>query len=175
MKLLLIVISLLLSSLSYAQQCDDFTNHEMRKLRSNKTINLCDFADKPLLLVNTASNCDFTPQFKGLEQIHNKYKNQGLIVIGFPSDDFYQEEDDEKATAKMCFINYGVTFTMLAPVSIIGKNAHPIFKHLADETSTPKWNFYKYLISKDRQTITKFNSKVTPDSYELNEAIEQSL
>ena len=85
-------------------------------------------------------------------------------MIGFPSNDFFQEEDEEKATADICFVNYGVTFTMLSPVHVWGSNAHPIFKELADKTTAPKWNFYKYLISADGKNIQHFNSKVTPDS-----------
>ncbi len=175
MKILIATLSLLLSVELAASQCNDFTNQTMRKLRSDKTINLCEFKDKPLLLVNTASNCNFTPQFKGLEQLHKKYKDRGLVVIGFPSDDFFQEEDNEQDTAQVCFINYGVTFTMMAPISVIGSDAHPIFQHLNNKTSQPKWNFYKYLVSKDRKKITKFNSKVKPEDTKLNSAIEQSL
>ncbi|OUL57908.1 glutathione peroxidase [Pseudoalteromonas ulvae] len=166
---------MLFSGTAFAEQCNDFTNVEMRKLRSDKTIDLCQFKDKPLLIVNTASNCGFTPQFEGLEKIHQQYKDQGLVVLGFPSDDFFQEEDDEKDTAKVCFINYGVTFNMFSPISVRGKNAHSLFKHLGDKTSSPKWNFYKYIVSKDRQTVTKFNSKTTPDDAEFIKVIEQSL
>ena len=171
----LLIPLMLFSGTAFAEQCNDFTNVEMRKLRSDKTIDLCQFKDKPLLIVNTASNCGFTPQFEGLEKIHQQYKDQGLVVLGFPSDDFFQEEDDEKDTAKVCFINYGVTFNMFSPISVRGKNAHSLFKHLGDKTSSPKWNFYKYIVSKDRQTVTKFNSKTTPDDAELIKVIEQSL
>ncbi|WP_462157153.1 glutathione peroxidase [Pseudoalteromonas sp. GB56] len=159
----------------FAQQCDDFTNVEVRKLRSDETINLCEFKDSPLLIVNTASNCGFTPQFKELEELHQQYKDQGLVVIGVPSDDFFQEEDEEQDTAKVCFINYGVTFTMLAPASVRGDDAHPIFKYLNDKTSSPKWNFYKYLVSKDRKEVTRFNSRTKPMSKEMVSAVEQAL
>ncbi|MEO2267885.1 glutathione peroxidase [Pseudoalteromonas sp. YIC-656] len=160
---------------AFAQQCDDFTNVDVRKLRSDETINLCEFKDSPLLIVNTASNCGFTPQFKELEELHKKYKDQGLVVIGVPSNDFFQEEDEEKDTAKVCFINYGVTFTMLSPASVRGDDAHPIFKYLNEQTSSPKWNFYKYLVSKDRKEVTRFNSRTKPMSDEMISAVELAL
>ena len=158
-----------------SSQCDDFTNVTMRKLRSKESINFCEFKDKPLLIVNTASNCGFTSQFEGLEAIHKEYKDQGLVVLGFPSDDFFQEEDDEKDTAKVCFINYGVTFNMLATSAVRGSDANPIFKHLNEATSSPNWNFYKYLVSADRKTVQRFNSKTKPQSQTLRDAIEAEL
>ncbi len=170
-----LIMAATLSPTTQASECSDFTNVEVRKLRSDKTIDLCQFKGKPLLIVNTASNCGFTPQFEGLEAIHQKYKDQGLVVLGFPSDDFFQEEDDEKDTAKVCYINYGVTFNMMAPVAVRGDDAHPVFKHLAAETSSPKWNFFKYLVNKDRTEVVRFNSRVKPDSPELMKAIEGVL
>ena len=159
-----------------SQQCLGFLQHTEKKLHASETINLCTLtAGKPVLIVNTASHCGFTPQFSALETIHKKYKEQGLVVIGFPSDDFFQEEDDEKDTADICFVNYGVTFTMVAPVHVWGNNVHPIFKHLADKTTAPKWNFYKYLVSADGKTIQHFNSRVTPDSAIFVDAINDII
>lgn len=155
--------------------CQDFTNVTLRKLRSKEFVNLCQFENQPLLIVNTASNCGFTPQFAGLEAVYNKYKDQGLVVLGFPSDDFFQEENNEQDTAKVCFVNYGVTFTMFATSAVRGSDANPIFKHLNSQTSSPNWNFYKYLVSADRKTITRFNSKVAPESEKLTAAIEATL
>lgn len=157
------------------QTCTDFTNVDIRKLRSEESINLCQFKNKPLLIVNTASNCGFTPQFKDLETLYQQYKEQGLVVLGFPSDDFFQEENDEKDTAKVCFINYGVTFPMFATSEVRGSNANPIFKHLNAQTSSPNWNFYKYLVSADRKTILRFNSKMLPNSEQMISAIETVL
>ena len=155
--------------------CDDFTNVSLRKLRSTETLNLCEFKNKPLLIVNTASNCGFTSQFEGLETLYKKYKEQGLVVLGFPSDDFFQEENDEKDTAKVCYVNYGVTFPMLATSAVRGSDANPIFKHLNAKTSSPNWNFYKYVVSADRQTVTRFNSRVKPDSAKLESAIKSAF
>lgn len=157
------------------QACDDFTNVDIRKLRSKESINLCDYKNKPLLIVNTASNCGFTPQFESLEKLHKTYKDEGLVILGFPSDDFFQEEDNEKETAKVCFINYGVTFPMFSTSEVRGSDANPIFKHLNEQTSSPNWNFYKYLVSADRKTILRFNSKVKPDSEKMIKAVENSL
>ena len=148
-----------------ATTCLSFMQHKEKKLHAKEMLNLCELtAGKPMLIVNTASHCGFTPQFTALEALHKEYKAKGLVVIGFPSDDFFQEEDDEKDTANICFVNYGVTFTMLSPIHVFGSDAHPIFKKLADKTTTPKWNFYKYLVSADGKTIKHFNSRVTPDS-----------
>nr|WP_024592885.1 glutathione peroxidase [Pseudoalteromonas sp. TB13] len=157
------------------QDCQDFTNVDIRKLRSKESINLCQFKNKPLLIVNTASNCGFTYQFKGLEALYQQYKEQGLVVLGFPSDDFFQEEDNEKETAKVCFVNYGVTFPMFATSKVRGSEANQIFKYLNEQTSSPNWNFYKYLVSADRKTVLRFNSKVAPNSEQMITAIETAF
>jgi glutathione peroxidase len=171
----MIFFSSLFSVEVQAETCDDFTNVSMRKLHSEESVNFCEFKDKPLLIVNTASNCGFTDQFKDLEALHKKYKDQGLVVIGFPSDDFFQEENDEADTAEVCFVNYGVTFTMLTTTAVRGDDANPIFKHLNAQTSSPNWNFYKYLVSADRKTVQRFNSRTKPLSANLTQAIENSL
>lgn len=164
------------TSVDAKAQCPEFLDQKMRKLHSSDTVDLCQLtAGKPVLVVNTASNCGFTPQFKGIEAIYKKYQDQGLVVIGFPSDDFFQEEDDEGETAKVCFVNYGVTFTMLQTSAVRGDDVNPVFAHLAEQTTSPKWNFYKYLISKDGKSVQHFNSRVTPDDEEFVQAIEASL
>jgi glutathione peroxidase len=156
--------------------CPAFLDHEFKKLNSSDSVNLCSaYAGKPLLIVNTASHCGFTPQFKGLEALHRKYKEQGLVVVGFPSDDFKQEAKDQAETADICYINYGVTFTMLSTSSVTGKNANPVFQHLARKTSEPSWNFNKYLVSADGKVVQHFESDVKPDSVQLTQAIEQLL
>jgi glutathione peroxidase len=158
-----------------AQECPAFLNQEYRKLHSSQSVNLCKaFAGKPMLIVNTASHCGFTPQFRGLEAVHEKYKNRGLAVVGFSSDDFNQEAKDEAAAADTCFVNYGVTFTMLAPQRVKGAEANAVFRELARQTQEPKWNFNKYLVSADGK-VQHFDSRVAPDSPQLNEAIEKLL
>jgi glutathione peroxidase len=159
-----------------AQPCAAFLNQEYRKLHSSQSVNLCKaFAGKPMLIVNTASHCGFTPQFKGLEAVHEKYKNRGLAVVGFASDDFNQEAKDEAEAADTCFVNYGVTFTMLAPQHVKGPDANAVFRELARQTQEPKWNFNKYLVSADGKVVQHFDSRVAPDSQQLNDAIEKML
>jgi glutathione peroxidase len=159
-----------------AEQCPDFLDHEFRKLHSSETVNLCrQFGGKPLLIVNTASYCGFTSQFEGLEALHREYGPKGLVVLGFPSDDFRQEADSEAETAKVCYINYGVSFTMLAPGSVKGDQAHPLFTHLARESRAPRWNFTKYLVDPEGRVVQRFDTTVEPESPELTGAVEELL
>jgi glutathione peroxidase len=159
-----------------SQQCPTFLNNDFRKLHSSQSVNLCKaYAGKPMLIVNTASHCGFTPQFKGLEAIHAKYKDRGLVVVGFSSDDFNQEAKDEAEAADTCFLNYGVTFTMLAPQHVKGPDANPVFKELARQSQAPGWNFNKYLVLPDGKVSQYFDSKVTPDSQQFSDAVEKIL
>lgn len=159
-----------------AGACPAFLDHEFRKLHSSQKVNLCkEFAGKPMLIVNTASHCGFTPQFKGLEALHQKYKDKGLAVVGFSSNDFNQEAADEEKAAEVCFLNNGVTFTMISTTSVKGPAANPVFKALAAQTSEPKWNFNKYVVSADGKSVQYFDSRVAPESPELNAAIEKVL
>lgn len=126
------------------------------------------------MIVNTASFCGFAPQFKGLEALNQRFKGQGLEVIGVPSDDFKQESKDGEETAKVCYVNYGVTFTMTEPQKVRGDDATHLFKVLADQSNAPKWNFYKYVVDRQGKVIASFSSLTKPDSPELVEAIEKS-
>jgi glutathione peroxidase len=159
-----------------AADCPAFLDHDFKRLRSSQTVNLCaEYAGRPLLIVNTASHCGFTPQFKGLEALYQKYKTRGLVVVGFPSDDFDQEAKDEAETADICYVNYGVTFTMLSPSPVTGRAANPVFHQLGRRSSEPGWNFTKYLVSSDGELVQRFDSRVRPDAPELLQAIEQLL
>ena len=156
--------------------CPDFLNHEYRILHSKKTINLCNkYKEKPMILVNTASHCGYTKQFGGLEALYKKYKEEGVEIIGFTSDDFKQAAKNEKEAAGICYKNYGVTFTMLSPTSVRGKNANPTFAHLGKESSSPKWNFYKYLVSADGKTIESYGSNTKPLDSKLEKALKAAL
>jgi glutathione peroxidase len=170
----LVAMLLLFSASAGAGVCPAFLNHDFKKLHSSESINICEaYAGKPLLLVNTASHCGYTPQFKGLEAIHEKFRNRGLVVIGFPSDDFNQEAHDQAETAQVCYVNYGVTFTMLAPLPVTGDAANVVFKELARQSSAPTWNFNKYLVTGDGRVARYFDSSTPPDAVEFQSAIEQ--
>jgi glutathione peroxidase len=155
--------------------CPDFLKHDLRKLHSAKTAHLCDLATnkKAVLFVNTASHCGFTEQFSGLEALHKKYKDQGLLVLGFPSDSFKQESKSEEDTARVCFKNFGVTFDMFETLPVRGKKAHPLFKYLAEQTTAPSWNFNKYLWVDGK--LTHFGSRTSPLDSELETAIQMAL
>ena len=158
------------------KDCPAYLDHNFKKLHSKETINLCSlYEQKPLLIVNTASHCGFTPQFIALEALHQKYKAQGFQVVGFASDSFKQAAKSEKEAASVCFKNYGVSFTMLAPTDVKGKSANPLFKALAEKSSEPKWNFNKYLISADGEKVQWFNSRTAPDAPELIAKIDTEL
>lgn len=179
MKNILILCGVIIMGLlteSAIAACPDYLQGEYRKLHSNEKINLCSLAEnKTVLVVNTASHCGFTSQFKGLEALNKNYKDKGLVIIGFASDDFNQEDNDEAKAAGICFLNFGVTFTMLAPTHVLGEEANDLFKYLGRESGAPKWNFNKYLLGKDGKVIEHFGSMTGPDSDKLKKAIEQSL
>jgi glutathione peroxidase len=171
---------LLVGALIFSQQasaaCPDYLDNSFRKLHSKDSVNLCEsFQGKPMLLINTASHCGYTPQFKGLEAVYKKYQEQGLVLVGFSSDDFRQEDDDEAKAADICYVNFGVTFTMMAPTHVRGDKANPVFQELANQTKAPSWNFNKYLIDRDGNVVQHFGSKTKPESETLKAAIEQVL
>ena len=159
-----------------ASACPDYMKGEYRKLHSKDSVDICTLMEnKTVLVVNTASHCGFTSQFKELEALHKKYKDKGLVVVGFASDDFKQEDADEEKAAEICYLNYGVTFTMLSPTHVTGKDANALFKALAGQAQEPKWNFNKYLVGKDGKLVEYFGSMTKPDSPKLAAAIEQVL
>jgi glutathione peroxidase len=125
--------------------------------------------------VNTASHCGFTKQFSGLEALHQKYKDRGFEVVGFASDSFKQESDTEEGAAEVCYVNYGVTFTMIAPTPVRGDDANPVFQHLNQAKSAPMWNFNKYLVDRQGNVIEKYGSMTRPEDADLAAAIEALL
>lgn len=160
---------------AYSAQCPELLNYSMKKLRSTQSMNFCEaFRGKVILAVNTASNCGFTPQFKGLESLYKKYKDDGLVVLGFPSGDFRQEFDDPEKTAEVCYLNYGVTFPMFTKSAVSGKDANNFFRKLTSGTSvSPEWNFYKYLINREGQSVAAFSNLTKP--VELESKIQDLL
>lgn len=159
------------------QQCPTFLNQEFKRLHSSESVNLCSlYTGKPMLLVNTASHCGYTKQFKPLEELYQKYKDQGFQVIGFASDDFNQEAKSEKEAAGICYKNYGVTFTMLAPTKVKGDEANAVFAHLAKASGQqPSWNFNKYLMSADGNKVVHYGSGEKPLGSGLEKAVSESL
>ncbi len=130
------------------------------------------FAGKAILVVNTASKCGLTPQYAGLQGLHQKYKDKGLVVIGFPCDQFaHQEPGNDSEIAEFCSLNYGVDFTLSSKIDVNGANAHPIFKFLKKNTgsffgSAIKWNFTKFLVSPDGKKIKRYAPTVLPNAIE---------
>ncbi len=139
-------------------------------------LKLDSYRGKAVLVVNTASMCGYTPQYKGLEALWEKYKDKGLIVLGVPSNDFGgQEPGSAKEIKEFCDVNFAIDFPMTTKEPVKGDAAHPFYKWLAAQKGEPKWNFHKYLISTDGKLIEAFSSKVTPESAELSAAIEKAL
>jgi glutathione peroxidase len=140
---------------------------------------LSDYAGNVLLIVNVASYCGYTPQYKGLEQLSQKYKDQGLRVLGFPCNDFgAQEPGTNDEIQQFCDRTYGVTFELFDKVHAKGANQHPLYKTLTDSVSPAgavSWNFEKFLIGKNGDVVARYRSGVTPDSPELIAAIEKEL
>tara|TARA_R110002110_G_scaffold330339_1_gene541601 strand:- start:20613 stop:21140 length:528 start_codon:yes stop_codon:yes gene_type:complete len=156
--------------------CPDYLDHSMRKLHSSDEINFCEaFAGKPMLVINTASHCGYTPQFKGLEALHKEYAQRGLAVVGFASDDFRQEADSEAEAADVCYVNYGVSFTMIAPSHVRGEAANPVFRALSAQSESPGWNFNKYVVDASGKVVEHFGSSTGPDDEKLRQAIERAL
>ena len=144
-----------------------------------RPLDLKDFAGKAVLVVNVASYCGFTPQYTDLQDLHETYGSKGLVVLGVPSNDFgAQEPRGEAEIAKFCDSVYGVTFPLTAKQTVIGPDAHPLYKWIAaqaGEGAAPKWNFHKYLIGKDGSLVGAWPSRVRPGGSEIVEAIEGAL
>lgn len=151
-------------------------DQQLPRLHSSETLDMQQFAGHPMLVINTASFCGFTGQFEGLETLHQTYKDQGLKVVGFPSNDFRQEAKDEAEAAEVCFVNFGVTFDMAQSIHVRGKDAHPIFKEIARQSGkAPRWNFYKYVLNKEGKVTAVFSSLTKPDDPKLQAAIKAVL
>ena len=156
--------------------CSDILDSNLRILDSDDEMNLCEYTGNVILVVNVASRCGYTPQYAGLQRLYNKYKEDGLMVIGIPSRDFFQEYSAESKVAEFCSTEYGVEYPMFATAKVTGKKAHPFYKKLiAASGKEPKWNFAKYLIGRDGQVIEHYKSSVTPESERLVSAIQAVL
>ncbi len=157
--------------------CPALLQHTFNRLQDDRPQPLCQYAGKVLLVVNTASYCGFTSQYEGLEALHARYAPRGLVVLGFPSNDFGQQEPgDAKQIADFCFNTYGVKFPMFAKSSVKGAQANPLFAALARATGQmPRWNFHKYLVDRQGRPVASYVSEVTPLDTKLVAAIDQAL
>lgn len=158
-----------------AADCPALLNHQFKTLQG-EVIDLCQYRDRPILVVNTASKCGFTPQFEKLEAISEQYKARGLLVIGFPSNDFRQELQNNAEIGSFCKLTYGVKFPMVAKGSVTGADANPFYKQLIAATGKePKWNFYKYVITPGGKSVHSFPSTTKPDDPEIMKLILPNL
>ena len=156
--------------------CPASLNYTFARLQDEKPQALCQYEGKVVLVVNTASYCGYTPQFKGLEALYDKYKGRGLVVLGFPSNDFEQEKASNKEIAEFCENTYGVKFPMFAASHVKGPQANALYKRLEVATGQlPEWNFYKYLLSREGKILAVYPSKVTSEDPGLLAEIEKQL
>jgi glutathione peroxidase len=157
--------------------CPEVLQGTYPKLQDETPQSLCQYAGKVILVVNTASYCGFTRQYDGLERLYARYKQDGFVVLGFPSNDFGQQEpDSNKKIADFCRNTYGIKFPMFAKSSVRGNDANPLFKKLSQLTGeAPSWNFHKYLISRDGRQVLSFGSQIAPESKTLTEAVDKML
>ncbi len=150
-----------------ATACPALLQQSQPRLQDEKAVNLCDFAGRVLVVVNTASRCGYTPQYQSLEKLYQRYKDRGLVVLGFPSNDFGQQEPgDNQAIAEFCENQFAVKFPMFAKSNVSARSratVNPLFASLTAKTgSAPKWNFHKYVVSRDGQQVLSRDSDVDP-------------
>ena len=160
-----------------AASCPALLKQTFKRLQDDAPQDLCQYAGKVVLVVNTASYCGYTVQYEGLEKLYAKYGSKGLVILGFPSNDFgKQEPGSAKEIADLCYNTYGVKFPMFAKSVVTGAAANPLHAQLIKATGKePKWNFTKYLIDRQGKVIEHYPSKVTPDDKQLVGKIEQAL
>jgi glutathione peroxidase len=161
---------------SAAAACPALLQHTFARLQDEKPQSLCQYGGRVLLVVNTASFCGFTPQYEGLEALHARYRERGLVVLGFPSNDFAQEKGSNKEIADFCENTFGVKFPMFAKTAVRGSDANPLFRQLAAQTGkAPLWNFHKYVIGRDGKVVAQYSSLTKPDDPALVRVLEQQL
>lgn len=162
---------------SGARPCPELLSRTVPRLQDDAPQNLCQYADQVILVVNTASYCGFTKQYEGLEKLYSKYRERGFVVLGFPSNDFGQQEPGSaRQIADFCENTFGVKFPMFAKTKVVGADADPLFSALARQSgSTPRWNFHKYLIGRDGSVAGAYGSRVDPFDRSIVQDIERSL
>ena len=157
--------------------CPALLNHQYPRLQDEAPQNLCQYAGQVVLVVNTASYCGYTHQYEGLEALYARYGKRGLVVLGFPSNDFGQQEPgNANQIADLCFNTYGVRFPMFSKVAVTGPQRTAMYEQLFKATRVaPAWNFHKYLIARDGRTVQSFPSAMAPNSRDITSAIEAAL
>jgi glutathione peroxidase len=175
LSLLAVPFFLLFSEIAMSA-CPSLLDHRMKNL-DGEPVDLCQYAGKVVLAVNTASFCGYTKQYKGLEALYQKYRDRGLVVVGFPANDFGgQEPGSNEDIKEFCELTFGVKFPMVEKTSVLPGKANPVFAELARLTGqSPQWNFHKYLISRDGKRAFSYSSAVTPESGELARQLEALL
>ena len=160
-----------------APDCPALLRQQFNRLQTGELQSLCQFRGKVLLIVNTASYCGYTRQYEALEALYRKYKGRGLVVVGFPSNDFGgQEPGTNKEIGEFCRLTYGVQFPMFEKSSVTKLNSNPLFAALSTSTGvSPQWNFYKYVVDRRGRAVAAFDSRTTPDSPQLVQLIERLL
>ena len=161
-----------------AADCPAVLDYHKRPLAEDEPVHLCEIMrGKVVLVVNTASKCAYTPQYEGLEKLYQQYRKRGLLVAGFPSNDFAgQEPGTEQRIQTFCRLTYSVQFPVFEKVRVTGESADPFYQHLARVTGEkPRWNFHKYLLDRNGQVVASFPSQVTPEDKRLVKMIEDLL
>ena len=173
MKKIILIFMFFVPSIAWSA-CDDLYNHKLTTLQG-ENFNLCEYKDKPIIFVNTASKCGFTSQFEGLEKLYSNNKDK-LLVVGFPSNDFNQEFKTDKEIQDFCKLTYAVEFPMMSKSSVVGKKANAVYKTLYERTGeAPMWNFYKFVVAPDAKEINVFPSAVSPESSEFLDTLKPYL
>lgn len=163
------------------QESKSIYNFEVMNIDGNQ-VKLENFKGKVIMIVNTASKCGFTPQYEGLEKLYNRFKDRGFVVLGFPANNFRNQEPGTNAEIKQfCKANYGVTFQMFSKISVLGEDKHPLYAFLTEEKTNPKfkgeiaWNFTKFLVDRNGAIIDRFEPKEKPEDEKIITAVEKAL
>jgi glutathione peroxidase len=166
-----------LSAMAHADDCPPLLDAALPTLSDDRPASICQYKGKVILAVNTASQCGYTPQYEGLEKLYRKYKDKGLVVLGFPSNEFGgQEPGSNKQIAKFCEANYGVSFPMFTKTSVTGGAANPFHAKLIQATgAAPAWNFHKYLIDRSGAKAWSYDTATEPSDRKLVKEIERLL
>lgn len=174
-KMLTILGALLMATTAQATSFHDFTMNNIK----GEAVDLSSYKDKVVMVVNTASLCGFTKQYSALQETYDKYKDQGFVILAFPANNFGQQEPgSSKEIKEFCEVNFGITLPLMEKISVVGDDAHPLYKWLQEEAGfvgKVRWNFHKFLIGKNGEYITWYSSVTNPTSSKVHKAIEKAL